>query len=346
MDKLLTVIIPCYNSRKFLEKGLSSLLCGHMQERIEVIVVNDGSTDGGEEICARYIEEYPEIFRIIHKENGGHGSAINAGVSKATGKYIKVLDADDWVNTESMPEFLSELEKLDAQVVLTHHHTIDISTGEVKSWKSYPQKFGKPYSFKEIMADWKSFDRSLSFHGISYSLEFYREKGMKLSEKVFYEDHEYATVPCCFAETIVPLNIFVYEYRIGDQSQSVSSENQVKRISHTQTVIERLLKEQERLKYMPEDAWGLQYYRKKTHLLLLSFLVTSLLCDKDRKTGRRRAAEFMELVKEKSPIVWEMTKKHYLVLRTLNIANIGIVGYTKILNSRLYNRLRSNRDFA
>lgn len=341
MGKILSIIIPSYNSRPYLDKGLRSLVCGVL-DKLDVIVVNDGSTDGCEKIAEEYIDKYPDSFRLINKQNGGHGSAINAGSEAAAGKYLKVMDADDWFLTENLPQFVSELEKAQADVVLTCHHTIDISTGEVKNWRCYPEQFGREYTLGEVMGQWKSFDRSLTFHGITYRTDFYREKGIKLSEKVFYEDHEYATFPCLLAKSILPLDLFIYEYRVGDVSQSVSAENQLKRIGHTETVLKRMAAEGEAL---GGSADADSYREKKTHLLLLSFLVTSLLCDKNRKQGRKRAFELMQYFKENDSNVYNMSVKHYRILKTLNRMHIGLKGYNRILGSKIYNKIRKNKSF-
>ena len=195
---VLSVIIPSYNSAHFLDKCISSILAPEVLSKIEVIVVNDGSSDGTAAAVEKYCLQYPDTVRLINQENKGHGGALNTGCAAATGKYLKVIDADDWVFTESLPTFLSALEGCESDVVLTHHHTIDISTGEIKNWRSYPQAFGKAYTFETIMSDWRSFDRSLTFHGITYRTEFYHRLGQPLLEHVFYEDHEYATYPCAF----------------------------------------------------------------------------------------------------------------------------------------------------
>lgn len=223
MEKILSIIIPSYNSKPFLAKCLDSLLC-ECTDRLDIIVVNDGSTDGCEQIAEEYIAKYPASISLINKENGGHGSGINVGSEKAVGKYLKVLDADDWFLTENIPEFIKALENTDADVVLTPHHTINISNGEVKSWRCFPPEFDRIYTMDEVMSQWKNFDRSLTFHGITYRTDFYKTEGIKLSEKVFYEDHEYATFPCSKAKSILPLDLFIYEYRIGDVTQSVSAE--------------------------------------------------------------------------------------------------------------------------
>ena len=93
--KLLTVTIPCYNSEDYMEKCIDSLLIGG--DEVEMIIVNDVSKDQTAEIADRYAAEYPSIVKAIHKENGGHGSAVNAGMENATGLFFKVVDSDDWV---------------------------------------------------------------------------------------------------------------------------------------------------------------------------------------------------------------------------------------------------------
>ena len=145
MDKILSIIIPSYNSKPFLAKCLDSLIC-ECTDKLDIIVVNDGSTDGCEKIAEEYVAKYPGSISLINKENGGHGSGINAGSEKAVGKYLKVLDADDWFLTENIPAFISALENTDADVVLTPHHTINISSGEVRSWRCFPPQFGKEYT--------------------------------------------------------------------------------------------------------------------------------------------------------------------------------------------------------
>lgn len=340
-EKILSVIIPSYNSKPYLDKCLASLIVPDRMDQMDIIVVNDGSTDGSEAICQDYINRYPDSVSLINKENGGHGSAINAGSEAARGKYMKVLDADDWFNTESIPEFLDIISGASADVVLTCHHTINISTGEIKNWRCFPDEPGREYTMEEVMGNWKNFDRSLTFHGITYRTEFYREHGVKLAENVFYEDHEYATYPCCVAHTILPLGLFIYEYRIGDVSQSVSAENQLKRIDHTKMVIVKMLKNRVDI----TDQWALEYCDKKIHLLLLSFMVTSMLCDPDRKKGVAHVDQLMGYIAKKDRHVVEMTMSHYKILKLLNAAHVGLEGYNRMLNSKLYNKLRHNKSF-
>ena len=108
--KLLSIAIPCYNSEAYMEKCIESLLKGG--EEVEILVVNDGSSDRTAEIADAYAEKYPTIIKAIHQENGGHGEAVNAGIRNATGLYFKVVDSDDWVNEEAYKQILKKLEEL------------------------------------------------------------------------------------------------------------------------------------------------------------------------------------------------------------------------------------------
>ena len=105
--KLLSIAIPCYNSQDYMAHCIESLLPGG--EDVEILIVNDGSKDDTAKIADEYAAKYPTIVKAIHKENGGHGSAVNTGIENATGIYFKVVDSDDWVKEDA---YLAILEKL------------------------------------------------------------------------------------------------------------------------------------------------------------------------------------------------------------------------------------------
>ena len=108
--KLLSVAIPCYNSEGYMSKCIESLLVGG--EDVEILVVDDGSKDRTAEIADEYAAKYPTIVKAIHKPNGGHGSAVNAGLENATGLFFKVVDSDDWVKEIAYRKILSTLAEL------------------------------------------------------------------------------------------------------------------------------------------------------------------------------------------------------------------------------------------
>ena len=105
--KYISFAIPCYNSEAYMEKAINSILVGG--EDVEIIVVNDGSKDGTQEIAERYQEKYPTIVKAVAKPNGGHGDAVNCGLEHATGKYFKVVDSDDWVDEEALLKVLDTI---------------------------------------------------------------------------------------------------------------------------------------------------------------------------------------------------------------------------------------------
>ena len=345
MNKILSFIIPSYNAAKFLDKCIPSFVNKEVFDELDVIIVNDGSIDNTEEIAKKYCNLYPGSVRLINQENKGHGGALNTGCAAAVGKYLKVIDADDWVETQNLPEFVRLLKECDSDVVLTHHYTINISTNEVKKWKNYPKEFGKAYTFDEIMADWKSFDRSLTFHGITYNTEFYHKNAIQLSEHVFYEDHEFATIPCCYAKSITPFDLFIYDYRIGDVQQSVSDENQLKRISHTEAVLKRFIKEYATLKLDEQDA-GRTYYCMKAQGLLLSYITTVMLVERNKKVGRELGDKMMACFQKNMPMTFDMAVKQYRIFGLMNRCYISKKTWERICHSKWYNVLRNKRDFS
>ena len=342
--KLLSFIIPSYNCAPFLEKCVQSLLHPQVMGKLEILIVNDGSTDQTQAVAKELENRYPGTVRVITQKNRGHGGALNTGCAAAVGKYLKVIDADDWIETQELPRFCSFLEDCHSDVVLTHHYTRNITTGEVRKWKSYPDEFGKTYTMDQIMECPKSFERSLTFHGITYRTDFYHEKGMRLSEKVFYEDHEYATVPCCYAQSITPFDLFLYDYRIGDVQQSVSDENQLKRLSHVEAVLERFLMEYPRLR-LPQNSAGRSFFEMKAQGLLLSYITTVMLVEPNRKKGRSLGKAMMERFQTQLPGAYLRAKKQYGVFRMMNCLHVSKISWERLLRSRFYQQLRHSHDF-
>ncbi len=105
--KLLSVAIPCYNSADYMEHAVETLLTGG--EDMEIIIVDDGSKDETAVIADKLAARYPTMIKAIHQENGGHGQAVNTGLAAATGIYFKVVDSDDWVDTDALEKVLELL---------------------------------------------------------------------------------------------------------------------------------------------------------------------------------------------------------------------------------------------
>lgn len=322
--KLLSIIIPTYNAEAFLDKCLRSFLTAdeRMRAKLQVIVVNDGSTDKSGEIAERYVKEYPDIYELINKKNGGHGSGINVGAAHAAGTYFKVIDADDWVDTGEFEKFLDRLETCDADVVVTDYRTYNISTKEEIRYRASLGDDRRTYQLDEVMERWLDATWGLTFHGIAYRTEFYKNQNYRLIEKVFYEDQEYATVPASRAKSVAFTGLCVYVYRIGDVNQSVAGQNQVKRLSHLEAVIYKVIRQEKHKGEMAKG--GEAYWKKKTAMIITSYYQIALLKNKNRRDGRAHVKALNQKLRRNCPDVYEAVKRKgqcFVLMSYLHVPN-------------------------
>ncbi len=230
--KLLTVTVPCYNSQDYMETCVQSLLPGG--DRVEVIIINDGSRDATGAIADRLAAEHPDIVRVIHQENGGHGAGINAGLKHATGKYFKVVDSDDAVS-EDFVRFLDQLELVDSQggvdLFVTNYyyvHTDGIGDRSINYSNVLPE--GRIFTW----GDTKRFQihQMLTIHSCTFRTEAMRKSGGELPRKVFYEDNLMVCRTLPYVERMFYRNSDLYRYTIGREGQSVQDDISRSRYTH------------------------------------------------------------------------------------------------------------------
>ena len=334
--KQLTVAVPAYNTEAYLQKCLDSLVS--IDPRLEIIVVNDGSTDDTEVIARRYADQYPEQVRLINKENGGHGSGINCAVKLASGRYFKVIDADDWIIHENLSPLLDALERTCADAVITGYRTINDATGKVLTYPTDCRYMGQEVGVSQLMEVYEEISSCCSFHGLLYRTEFYRACGFQLSEGIFYEDQEYATLPFVHVETVLILPLFFYEYRIGNSGQSVAFHNQVKRIGHIETVIRRMLEYREANSPLRPDRE--EYYLRKLCVVAVSYFAVALVKDTDRRRGKANAEYFHVWLKEHEPLLQKRIDKKYRTLVWFHRIHFPAVLYQRILDTNVYKVFR------
>ncbi len=338
MKKIISFIIPAYNSQSYLQIVLDSLIHPDCLEDTEIIIVNDGSSDDTADIASTYVQRYPESIVLLNKENGGHGSAINVGTLAATGRYFKVIDADDWIVKENLPDFIQILRYCTADVVLTPFHQVNMEDGTKSDWRMYCSAYERIYSLEEIVADWKSFDRCLTFHGITYKTEFYQNHRHELPQGIFYEDQEYAAIPCCHAASIYPVNLYLYQYLVGNGEQSVSNTNRLKRLSHVEQVTKDLLEYD--ASHPQLSAPSREYLFHKTEGVILSHYVVTCIIQKNKEKGRRDVARYNQMIRELSPAVYERILKKYKAYQLMNRIHLSERLYQRLMQSRLYSVLR------
>ncbi len=343
MDKIVTFVILAYNVEQYLKKCLDSFLCESVMERIEVLVIDDGSTDSSGQIAADYARRYPGTFRVHHKENGGHGSGINAGSAMARGKYFKAIDADDWVITENLPAYVDFLESSDAEVVLTNFHMVDMTTGMKTEKVMMPWPAGQ-ISVRQIMENWPGFEPCCVFHGITYHTGFYRSKAHLLPEHVFYEDQEYSAIPFCAAERVALLPLFLYQYLVGNAAQSISYENQARRIGHLQVVLQDLIRYYHASSAASETER--EFMGRKIESVSLICFLTAFLYEKDKTKGRAAGESIRAMLAREVPEIHDKLRRKYSLFRLMNGMHISPELYQKLIGSGAYNKMKNRRKNA
>lgn len=123
-DYKLSVVIPAYNAQKFISRCISSALASDLKE-IEVIVVDDGSTDETKDILSWYENMYPQFFKKIFKENGGAAEARNYGIAESKGHYIAFIDSDDMIRPDAYSTMYDSLQKTGADIAIGRLYKVD-----------------------------------------------------------------------------------------------------------------------------------------------------------------------------------------------------------------------------
>lgn len=239
MDKILSISIAAYNAEKDLRRCLDSFLCSSVVEKLEIIVVDDGSQDETAAIAKQYVDKYPTVVKLISKKNGGHGSTINASLQQATGIYYKVVDSDDWVDCDGLERLVNWLSGHTVDLVLTPYERIDANKIEVPH-AVIP--YDASQRIAEILPIDKAGDINVYMHSITYKTDVVQKMGPIIDENCFYVDMEYAIYPMLYIHNYACLDVVVYEYLCGTATQSMSVQNMVKRRNQHLQVVHSLLR--------------------------------------------------------------------------------------------------------
>ena len=206
--KLLTIMIPCFNSQDYMEKSIKSALTG--LERVEIIIIDDGSTDRTLEIAKKYQKKFPDIIKVIHQENGGHGDAVNTGIRNATGLYCKVLDSDDCLGRKALQKVLDTLEEMvakDADLdLLISDFMYDKQGVKHKAIMNYKHCMPRNRIFGWDEVDF-GLTKFLLMHSVIYRTKLLRNSGMVLPKHTFYVDNIYVFEPLIYVKNIYYLDV-------------------------------------------------------------------------------------------------------------------------------------------
>ena len=298
MSKILTITIPSYNVEPYMNEVLPTFLDPAVMDKIEILIVNDGSKDGTAALGKEYEAKYPGVITLVDKENGGHGSTINKGIELAPGKYFKVVDGDDWVDTAAFVKFVNFLEKTDSDVVATPHYRVNEETKEKELRGFEGVEYEKEYRVDDVLLTLRD---KYQMHNLTFKTDIVR-KIPKISEHCFYVDVEYIMYPLKYLETISFLNEAVYQYRVGNANQSVSTQNFMKNRNMHKHVIGNVLKYYE----TEELSAAKKEFLKKRISLLIDTQIRIYLCFEPSDEIKQELLDFYHNVKNTDPTLLDM----------------------------------------
>lgn len=314
-----------------MDKCIESLLA--IGDDIEIIIVNDGSTkDNTAEIADSWQERYPDIVRAIHKENGGHGSAVNCGLAHATGTYFKVVDSDDWLDKHAMDEimvYLREQAKAEnpTDLIIANYVYEKVHEGS-RTVMHYRNVFpeGREFGWNEVGHFLPS--QYLLMHSVIYRTQLLRDMGLELPEHCFYVDNIFVYVPLPHVKTIYYRDVDMYRYFIGREDQSVNEDVMKGRIDQQLRVTRTMIDAVE----LPDGVSEERLERYMENYLSMMLCICSIflrMIGTDEAEDKRE--EIWDYLKEHNPKVYRRVRRSVLNLGT-NIPTsfgrfIGITGY-------------------
>lgn len=273
--KILSVAIPCYNSEAYMEKCIKSLLVGGND--VEILIVDDGSSDRTAEIADDYQKRYPNIVKAIHQENGGHGEAVNAGLRNATGLYYKVVDSDDWVDAEAYHKILHTLKELvggpDTVDMVISNFVYDKVGAKRKKVMQYRSALPKEKIFTWSEMGKLHTGHYILMHSVIYRTKLLRECGLELPKHTFYVDNLFVYIPLPYVKTLYYLDVDLYRYFIGRNDQSVNERVMISRIDQ-QIYVNKLMID---AYCLPQDVSNKHLARYMLSYLAMICCVTSIM---------------------------------------------------------------------
>ncbi|MBQ9142628.1 MAG: glycosyltransferase family 2 protein [Lachnospiraceae bacterium] len=299
--KLLSIAIPCYNSEQYMRKCIDSLLVGGND--VEILIVDDGSTkDRTAEIADEYALQYPDIVKAIHKENGGHGSAVNAGIANATGLYFKVVDSDDWVKEEAYMQILETLRNLTGG-----RNTLDMLISNFV-YEKEGEKRKRVMHYRHMMpvgemftwSDCKHFRKGhyILMHSVIFRTKLLRECDLHLPEHTFYVDNIYVFEPLPYVKNMYYMDVNFYRYYIGRTDQSVNESVMISRIDQqikvNKIMIDYLEKNQNEIRRTKR-----LYQYMKNYLEIVTTASTALLLRSETEENLQKKEELWQYMKKK-----------------------------------------------
>lgn len=239
--KIISIAIPTYNMEQYLPRCLDSLIGISNLDLVEIIVVNDGSSDASSEIAHRYAIKYPSSMVVIDKENGNYGSCVNKALEVATGTYFRVLDADDWFDTEGFEEFIEKLKTTVVDAVVTHFSKEFVFKKKRVEAKTSFKRFNEVIPIDSALLNEVAIVEDFVMHKLTYRTELLRNIHYRQIEGISYTDSEYVYYPLMNIQSIIFFDIMLYRYFIGREGQTISIPARIKHMNDMYLILDRIM---------------------------------------------------------------------------------------------------------
>lgn len=303
---------------------IETLLTG--KEKVEIIIINDGSKDKTLEIAKSFQKKYPNIIKVVDKENEGHGSGVNNGLSLASGLYYKVVDSDDWVSEKALQKILKKLEQFQEKnqsidLIITNYVYEKEEKQKVVNYKNIPEN--KIFTWK----DTKKFKigEYLLMHSAIYRTEFLKDTKIKLPNHTFYVDNIFVYYPLPKVQKMYYMNIDFYRYFIGREDQSVNEKVMIKRIDQQIFVTKTMINFGSPLIYKRTEPKLCTY--QLHYLAIMMSICTILLKVENTKQSKKKIQDLWQYLKEFDEKLYHQIRYRSLATLTTLPRPIAVYGY-------------------
>lgn len=272
---------------------------------MEILVIDDGSSDDTLKVAKEYEEKYPGIVRAIHQENKGHGGAVNTGISEAKGIYYKVVDSDDWLDEKGYEKLLEK-----ARTLLREGKIVDMFLTNFVYNNSARRRNRRMFytAFFDESDDlsWSDMKHHIKginilMHSVTFRTSMLRDEcKLRLPEHTFYVDNIFVYLPLPYVKRICYLNVTLYHYFIGREGQSVAEQTMVKRFD-----------QQLRVNYIMIDSVDLRKISNRdlrkymtAYLEMITVVTTTIAYISHDQENVKKAKEIWKYIKDKDRKTW------------------------------------------
>lgn len=330
-DKVLSVSIAAYNIASTLQEVLAPFLLENVIDRVDVMIVDDGSKDETANIAQEYQERYPDTFRLIRKENGGWGSTLNVGMRAARGKYFKQLDGDDFFSYENLCSFLDYLEKANSDIVHTPFVTYSDASGGVLNvlndfgWQNYDI-----YPKETTLRLDECPKIRPEMHNFAVLTKILQENEIFITEHCFYTDVEYSLKAFSVCHTISFFPRPIYYYRLAFSGQSVSVTGIRKHYKENEKMLMGMLAYYDSL----TEEWAREMVFKRLSAVceLMYRMYFALRCNRAQKS---ELIAFDQTLREQYPALYQsVNTRPVAILRKSKFFGYWLVAHWKMHRDR------------